>query len=47
MKILNPTKLLTTRLQLFAKNEIKVILYLLYQHKKINKTVYKNLTKSL
>ena len=57
LKILTPNKLLTTLSILLAqikagnnsfklKNEIRQILYLLYQHNKITKKVY-NLIKSL
>ena len=57
-KILTPNKLLTRLPVLLAqikagnnshklKYEIKLILYLLYQHKKITKKVYNNLNKSL
>ena len=55
-KILTPNKLLTRLPTLLAqikagnnsytlKNEIKQILYLLYQHNKITKKVYNNLIK--
>ena len=58
LKILSPNKLLTRLPILLAqtkaenisyklKNEIIQILYLLYQHNKINKKVYNNLIKSL
>ena len=58
LKILTPKKLLT-KLPLFLaqikggnnsyklKNEIRQILYLLYQHNKITKNVYNNLIKLL
>ena len=57
-KILTPNKLLTRLPVLLAqikagnnshklKYEITLILYLLYQHKKITKKVYNNLNKSL
>ena len=57
LKIITPNKLLT-RLLIFAlikagnnsckfKNEVRQMLYLLYQHNKITKKVYKNLIKSL
>ena len=58
LKILIPKKLLTRLPILLAqikaennlykfKNEIRQILYLLYQHNKITKKVYNNLIKSL
>ena len=58
LKVLTPNKLLTRRLLLLApvkagnnskklKNEIRKILYLLYQHNKITKKVYNNFIKSL
>ena len=58
LKILTPNKLLTRLPILLAqikarnnsyklKNEIRQILYLLYQDNKITKTVYNNLIKSL
>ena len=58
LKILNPSKLLTRLPILLAqikagtnsykiKSEIRQIIYLLYQHNKITKTVYNNLIKSL
>ena len=58
VKILTPNKLLTRLPVLLAqrkagynsyklKNEIRQILYLLYQHNKITKKVYNNLIKSL
>ena len=58
LKILTPNKLLTRLPILLAqikagnnsctlKNEIKEILYLLYQHNKVTKKVYNNLIKSL
>ena len=58
LKILAPNKLLTILPILLAqikagnnsnklKNEIRQILYLLYQHNKITKKVYNNLVKSL
>ena len=58
LKILSPNKLLTRLPVLLAqikagdnsyklKNEIRQILYLLYQHNKITKKVYNNLIKSL
>ena len=58
LNILTPNKLLTRFPILLAqlkagnnscklKNEITQILYLLYQHNKITKKVYNNLTKSL
>ena len=58
LKILTPTKLLTRFPALLAqikaannsnkfKNEIRQILYLLYQHNKITKKVYNKLTKLL
>ena len=58
LRILPPNKLLTRLPVLLAqikagnnsyklKNEIRQILYLLYQHNKITKKVYKNLMKSL
>ena len=58
LKILTPNKLLTRLPILLAqikagnnsyklKNEIRQILYLLYQHNKITKKVYNNLIKSL
>ena len=58
LKILAPDKLLTRLSILLAqikagnnsyklKNEIRPILYLLYQHNKITKKVYNNLMKSL
>ena len=58
IKILTPKKLLTRFPILLAqikagnnsyklKNEIRQILYLLYQHNKITKKVYNNLIKSL
>ena len=57
LKIITPNKLLT-RLLILAlikagnnsckfKNEVRQMLYLLYQHNKITKKVYKNLIKSL
>ena len=58
LKILTPNKL-STRLPILLaqtkarnnsnklKNEIRQILYLLYQHNKITKNVYNNLIKSL
>ena len=57
-KILTPNKLLTRFPVLLAqmkagnnskslKNEIRKILYILYQHNKITKKVYNNLIKSL
>ena len=57
-KILTPNKLLTGLPVLLAQikagnnsyklsNEIRQILYLLYQHNKITKKVYNNLIKSL
>ena len=57
-KILTPNKLLTSLSVLSAqikaennsnklKNEIRKILYLLYQHNKITKKLYNNLIKSL
>ena len=58
IKILTPNKLLTRLPVLLVqikagnnscklKTEIRQILYLLYQHNKITKKVYNNLTKSL
>ena len=58
LKILTPNKLLTRLPILLAqikaannsqklKNEIRKILFLLYQHNKITKKVYNNLTKSI
>ena len=58
VKILTPKKLLSRLSILLAqikvgnnsyklKNEIRQILYLLYQHNKIIKNVYNNLTKPL
>ena len=58
MKILTPNKLLTRPPVLLAqmkaennsyklKNEIRQIVYLLYQHNKFTKKVYNNLIKSL
>ena len=58
LKILTPKNLLTRLLILLVqtksgnnshnlKNEIRKILYLLYQHNKITKKVYNNLIKSL
>ena len=58
LKILTPNKLLTRLPMLLAqtkaknnsyklKNEIRQILYLLHQHKKITKKVYNNLIKPL
>ena len=58
LKILTPNKLLTRLPILLAqikdgtnsyklKNEMRQILYLLYQRNKINKNVYNNLIKSL
>ena len=58
LKILTPNKLLTRLSILLAqikagnnsnklKNEIRQILYLLYQHNKITSKVYNNLIKSL
>ena len=58
LKILTPNRLLTRLPILLAqikavnnpcklKNEIRQILYLLYQHNKISKKVYNNLIKSL
>ena len=54
LKILTPNKLLTRLPVLLAgnnsyklKNEIRQILYLLYQHNEIAKKVYNNLIKSL
>ena len=58
LKILTPNKLLTRLPILLAqitagnnsnnlKNEIRQILYLLYQHNKITKKVYNNLIKSI
>ena len=58
MKILTPNKLLTRSPVLLAqmkaennsyklKNEIRQIVYLLYQHNKFTKKVYNNLIKSL
>ena len=58
LKILTPKKLLTRLPILLAqikvgnnsyklKDEIRQILYLLYQHKKITKKVYNNLMESL
>ena len=57
LKTLTPKKLLTKLLILLAqvkpgsnsyklKNEIRQILYLLYQHNKISKNVYNNLMNS-
>ena len=57
LKILTPNKLLTRFPVLLAqikagnnsykvKNEIREILYLLYQHNKITKIIYNNLIKS-
>ena len=57
LKVLTPNKLLTRPILLEQikagnnshklKNEIRKILYLLYQHNKITKRVYNNLIKSL
>ena len=52
IKILTPNKLLTRLPTLLAqikaqKNEIRKILYLLYQHNKITKKGFNNLMKSL
>ena len=58
LKILTPNKLITRLAILLVrieaanssyklKNEIRQILYLLYQHNKITKNVYNNLIKSL
>ena len=58
MKILTPNKLLTRPPVILAqmkaennsyklKNEIRQIVYLLYQHNKFTKKVYNNLIKSL
>ena len=58
LTILTPNKLWTRRLVLLSqvkagnnshklKNEIRKILYLLYQHNEITKKVYNNLIKSL
>ena len=57
LKVLTPNKLLTRPILLEQikagnnsyklKNEIRKILYLLYQHNKITKKVYNNLIKSL
>ena len=57
LKIVTPKKLLTRVPQLLAqtkagnnsyklKNEIRKILYLLYNHNKLTKTLYNNLIKS-
>ena len=58
LKMLTPNKLLTRFLTLLAQikagnnsykleNEIRQILYLLYQHNKITENVYNNLIRSL